>query len=42
VAGCTKRRPSSGASQDEQLLPEDEKFEIAIGSRATPDDEQVN
>ena len=40
--GCPPARPSSGASQDEQLLAEDEEFEIAIGSRATPDDEQVN
>jgi hypothetical protein len=30
------------ASQDEQLLAEDEEFEIAISSWATPDDEQVN
>jgi len=35
-------RPWSGASQDEQLLAEDEEFEIAIGGRATPDDEQLN
>ena len=40
--GSPPARPSSRASQDEQLLAEDEKFEIAIGSRATPDDEQVN
>ena len=40
--GCPPLRPSSGASQDEQLLAEDEEFEIAIGSLATPDDDQVN
>src|SRR5215510_13686230 len=40
--GCPPARPSSGASQDEQLLTEDEEFEIAIGSLATPDHEQLN
>jgi len=40
--GSPPARPSSGTSQDEQLLAEDEEFEIAIGSRATSDDEQVN
>jgi len=40
--GAPPARPSSRASQDEQLLAEDEKLEIAIGSRATSDDEQVN
>ncbi len=40
--GSPPTRPSSRASQDEQLLAEDEEFEIAIGSRATADDEQVN
>jgi len=40
--GCPPLRPSNGASQDEQLLAEDQEFEIAIGGLATPDDDQVN
>jgi len=40
--GYPPARPSSRASHDEQLLAEDEEFEIAIGSLATRDDEQVN
>jgi hypothetical protein len=35
-------RSSGGASEDEQLLAEDEEFEIAIGARPTTDDEQVD
>ena len=34
------RRP--GASEDEQLLAEDEEFEIAIGGWAATEDEEVN
>ena len=35
-------RASSGASEDEQLLAEDEKFEIAIGGGAAAKDEEVD
>jgi len=42
AVGSSPARPSSDAPQDEQLLAKDEEFEIAIGSRATPDDENVN
>jgi hypothetical protein len=35
-------RASSGASEDEQLLAEGEKFEIAIGGGAAAKDEEVD
>ena len=35
-------RASSGASEDEQLLAEGEKFEIAIGVWAAPKEEKVD
>jgi hypothetical protein len=34
--------PASGASEDEQLLGEDEKFEVAIGRGAAAKDEEVD
>ena len=40
--GLHARRPQSGASEDEQLLAEDEKFEIAIGAGAAAKDEEVD
>ncbi len=40
--GCPPARSSSSASEDEQLLAEDEEFEIAIGSRAPAEDEEVD
>ena len=35
-------RASSGASDDEQLLAEGEKFGIAIGGRAAAEDEELD
>jgi len=35
-------RPPDGAAEDEQLLAEDEEFEIAIGTRSTTDDEEID
>jgi len=35
-------RSSSSASEDEQLLAEDEEFEIPFGSTAAAEDEEVN
>ena len=40
--GGPPARSSRGASEDEQLLPEDEEFEIAIGRGAAAKDEEVN
>ena len=40
--GHPPARSWSCASEDEQLLPEDEEFEIAIGSRAAAKDEEVD
>jgi len=40
--GHPPARASSSASEDEQLLAEDEEFEIAIGSRAAAEDEEVD
>jgi len=35
-------RSSSSASEDEQLLAEDEEFEIAVGTRPTTNDEHID
>jgi hypothetical protein len=40
--GCPPARPPGGASEDKQLLAEDEEFEIAIGTRSTTDDEEID
>ena len=40
--GHPPARSSRGASEDEQLLAEDEEFEIAIGGWAATEDEEVD
>ena len=40
--GHPPARSLSGASEDQQLLPEDKEFEIPIGSRATAEDEELD
>ncbi len=40
--GHPPARAPSSASEDEQLLAEDEEFEIAIGSRAATEDEEID
>jgi hypothetical protein len=37
-----RARASSGASDDEQLLAEGEKFEIAAGGRAPAEDQELD
>ena len=37
---AVRQRARSGASEDEELLADDEEFEIAIGSTAAAEDEE--